>query len=124
MATSKIKGKTGTTLQAVTITPVAGAVVGAATAYLEGNLLKINAVLNLTGLTFANNDVLITISGYKAVGRSDFWAHCESDANNAKVKVVITNNSSEVKISAVANCKLSGFVGFYDFNLLIPVVPV
>ena len=121
MATSTIKGKTGTTLQSVTVTPVEGAVVGALTAYLQGNLLQINAVLNLTGLTFVNNDTLLTITGYKALGRTDCWALPES--GSGFVKAVIMSNSKEVKISAVSNCKLTGFAGFYDFSMVIPVIP-
>lgn len=108
-------------MQAVTVTPVTGAVVGALAAYLQGNLLKVNAVLNLTGLTFVNNDTLMTITGYKALGRTDCWAFPES--GNGLVKAVIMNNSNEIKISAVSNCKLTGFAGFYDFSMVIPVIP-
>ena len=121
MATSTIKGKTGTTLKAVTVTAVNATSQAALTAYLEGNLLKINAVLNYSGKTFANNDDLFTIDGYKAVGRSDFWAWPES--GSGLIKAVIMNNASAIKISAVGNCKLTGFDGFYDFAMTIPVVP-
>lgn len=108
-------------MKAVTVTPVAGATIGALTAYIEGNLLKINAVINLTGMTFANNDTLFTITGYKACGRTDYWAFPES--GSGLVKAVIMNNSNEIKISAVTNCLLTGFNGFYDFAMAIPVVP-
>jgi len=108
-------------LPAVTVTAVAGATVGALQAYIEGNLLKVNAVLNFNGMTFVNNDTLITITGYKALGRTDAWGFPES--GTGLIKAVIMNNTSLIRISAVGNCKLTGFDGFYDFSMVIPVVP-
>ena len=104
----------------ITVTTVAE-LTGALSAVLQGNILLLNAVLRFNGQTFVNNDTLITITGYKAIKRTDCWALPES--GSGIIKAVIMQNSSEVKISAVDNGMLTGFNGFYDFNMVIPVVP-
>lgn len=120
MATSTIKGRTETTIQQVTVTTAAEQV-GALNAQLQGNILLINAVLRFNGQTFANNDTIMTITGYKASKRTDCWALPESGPG--RVKAVIMNNSSNVIISEVGNGLMTGFNGYYDFNMVIPVVP-
>ena len=121
MATSKIKGQIRTGLYAVPVTVVEGAVVGRCTAYLQGNILTLNAVINLTGMSFANNDPIFTINGFKALGWADGWAVSESD--RANMLKYCCNGGNKILFSAVAGSVSRNLNGFYDFHITFPVVP-
>ena len=115
-------GQIRTGLYGVQVSVVEGAVVGRCTAYLQGNLLTINAAINLTGMSFANDDVIFTIDGYKSLGWMDFWAESENDPT--KRLKCFCRGQNLIRFSAVAGSVSSNLSGFYDFHVTFPVVPV
>lgn len=121
MATSTIKGQIRTGLYSVPVTAIAGATVGRLVAYLQGNLLTLNAALNLTGLTFANDDIIMTFEGFKALGWADGWAVSESDRNN--MLKYYCRGQNTIRFSAVGGTVTSP-TGYYDFHITFPVVPI
>ena len=102
------------------MTVVEGAQVGRVTAYLQGNLLTLNAAVNLTGLTFANDDIIFTLEGFKALGWFDAWAVSESNRSN--MLKYYCRSERLIRFSAVGGTVTSP-TGYYDFHVTFPVVP-
>lgn len=119
MATSTIKGKTGTAAQRFLLTPHESLTVSRNIAVLEGNLLYINVAFSAAGATFASGDVLFDLNGYKLAAQADMWAISETNKVPA-IKILAQTNSTGLPINSAG--MLTGFSGFYDLCGVIPVI--